>query len=110
MNVHGSHNPVEVLLFRVLERIMLFYLLPVSKLLSIRNSQFCQVTKTKKSATSHFLLLCRCCPTAYILLNRIFDKLNLHSPEMFVTLLFLSFRRALNVICSFLGNSPSSEF
>jgi len=24
--------------------------------------------------------------------------------------LFLSFRRVLNVICSFLGNSPASEF
>jgi len=26
------------------------------------------------------------------------------------TFLFLSFRRVLNVICSFLGNSPASEF
>jgi len=25
-------------------------------------------------------------------------------------MLFLSFRRVLNVICSFLGNSPASEF
>jgi len=25
-------------------------------------------------------------------------------------ILFLSFRRVLNVICSFLGNSPASEF
>ena len=28
----------------------------------------------------------------------------------FFTFLFLSFRRVLNVICSFLGNSPASEF
>jgi len=65
-NVHVSHNAVAVGLFIVLKRIMLFYLLPSTELLSIRNSQFWKFTKTRKSTTSHFSLLCRCCPTTYI--------------------------------------------
>ena len=37
-------------------------------------------------------------------------KLKEHSSEYKSVMLFLSFRRVLNVIYSFLGNSPASDF
>jgi len=42
--------------------------------------------------------------------RRITEELEYRKHFWTVIFLFLSFRRVLNVICSFLGNSPASEF
>ena len=68
-----------------------------------------QAYKTVMLVKAHSVALTYGIPRFETVLS-IFFELQVMFKNNYHTILFLNFRRVLNVICSFLGNSPASEF